>query len=75
MMKNGWPDAKDDGNQLKFFLTDPPKERRLPPLKNSSGSGVVEPPLQHPTTQHYSTIEITLSWRRMLGLKPGCEEY
>ena len=51
---NGWPGAKDDGNHLKFSLTNPPKEIRIPPLKNSSGSGVVEPPLQHPATQCYT---------------------
>ena len=36
------------------FLTDLPKERRLPPLKNKPRNGVVEPPLQHHATQHYT---------------------
>ena len=60
MMDNGWPNAKYDGNQLKFSLTNPPKARRLPPLKNSSGSGVVEPPLQHSATQDYTLEEVML---------------
>ena len=38
----------------KYFLTDLPKEIRLPPLKNKPRNGVVEPSLQHPATQHYT---------------------
>ena len=52
-MENGWPNAKDGGNHLKCSLTNPPKEWRLPPLKNSSESGVVEPPLQDAATQRF----------------------
>ena len=38
----------------KSFLTDLPKERMLPPLKNKPRNGVLEPPQQHPTTQCYT---------------------
>ena len=36
------------------FLTDLPKEIRLPPQKNKPSNGVVEPSLQHPATQRYT---------------------
>ena len=45
---------------LELFLADLSREGRLPLLRNRPGSGVIKPPLQHPTTQHYSSTEITL---------------
>ena len=43
-----------------IFLADLSREERHPLLRNRPGSGVIKPPLQHPTTQHYSAIELTL---------------
>ena len=42
------------------FCIDLPKEIGLPPLKNKPRNGVVEPPLQHPATQRYTSAEIML---------------
>ena len=50
------------------------KGKRGSSSENSWWKWCSEPSLQHPTTQHYSVVEITLSWWRILGLKPGCEE-
>ena len=58
----------------KFFQTDLSKERETPHLENSWWKWCCEHSLQHPTTQHYSAAKIMLYWRRMLGLKPRCEE-
>ena len=51
---NGWTDTKYGEICPKIFLTDLPKERKLPHLKNKPRNGVVEPPLQHPATKHYT---------------------
>ena len=50
------------------------QERETLPLKNSWWRWCSEPSLQHPTTQDYFSTKIILSWWRMLGLKPRCEE-
>ena len=44
----------------KGFLTNLPKEGKIPPLKNKLRNWCWEPPLQHPATQRYTSTEITL---------------
>jgi len=43
-----------------IFLYDLSREGKLSLLRNISGSGVINPPLQHPATQHYNATEIRL---------------
>ena len=44
----------------KGFLNDLQNERNMPPLKNKLGKWCCGPPLQHPATQRYTAVEITL---------------